>query len=90
MCPQLKYEFAELTGKPQGHRASCASWAGRVITGAHPIIRSEKERSVVGIYRTVIIGGVSVKLPKSVRNFLFSEICITGRAPICTQAKVLF
>jgi hypothetical protein len=34
------------------------------------------------MYSTVIIGYVSVKLPKSVSNFLFSGFRILGRAPV--------
>jgi hypothetical protein len=48
------------------------------FTGARPIVSSEnKMYDLMGI-----IGDVSVKLPKSVDNFLFSGFHIIGRTPV--------
>jgi hypothetical protein len=51
-------------------------------TGANHITRINKtnNRSVDVIYPTVIIDDVSVKLLKSVNNFLFSGFRVIGRA----------
>ena len=43
-------------------------------------------RSVDVFYPTAVIDYVSVKLPKSDSNFLFSVFRITGRAPVLTKA----
>jgi hypothetical protein len=51
---------------------------------ARPIVRSGKvnRKSVEFISPTVIIDDISVKLPKSVSDFLFSGIRIIRRAPV--------
>jgi hypothetical protein len=56
-----------------------------VHMGVRPMIRSEKKRkkSIEAIYPTVIIDYVSVKLPESVSNFLFSGFSIVGQTPVC-------
>ena len=49
----------------------------RSILGA----KTEIVARIDNIYHTIIIDDVSVKLPKSVSNFLFSGFRIIGRAP---------